>query len=112
MELSCFAGHGNCPKGQYLGPPSISPVRLSGTASYRFVNFAVLENDRNRFAKSEGEALSPSPTHNPKQTLLSVTSIPLLERTDCTQKINLTKLGPEHISKIKFAVRTLPQQKT
>src|SRR3974390_1140132 len=23
MELSYFAGHDNCPKGQYLGPPSI-----------------------------------------------------------------------------------------
>ena len=36
----------------------------------------------------------------------------LLKGADRTQKINPTKLRPEHIRKVEFAVRTLPQQET
>ena len=40
--------------------------------------------------------------------LLSMAPMALLEGTDRSQEIDLTKLGPENVREVKFAVGTLP----
>jgi hypothetical protein len=42
--------------------------------------------------------------------LASKSSLPLLERSNCAQKINASERRPEYVGEIEFAVGTLPEQ--
>jgi len=47
-----------------------------------------------------------------RPALLSAASMALLKGADRAQEIDPTKLRPEHIREVEFAVRALPQQET